>query len=1195
MILFQGDNQPRDDAAQQRLERGVILGAVHHLRGLTSSGFNPSDQSLIEQLQHLFSEHRKGETPPQDADTLVRWFLETTSSNAGAEELVQTIESNGRIQTAQAILSLGAPKSSELSSVSDLRGDTPFPVTGVFSPSPSAASNSSLGATGDFSIASSPAAKTDTGDFSVHDQILATTDFDLAALDPRKANTQEFSYPQNGTGVTKGTRSATRVDRGLPALEDAIELESIIGRGGMGAVAIGRNLSTGGSGRVAVKFSLSNSPEHQARFATEIENSARLNMQGMLRAESSYITTEPHTLSDGKTTFTIPKGSRCFTTQYVDGITFKDAVALLHQAHKEKSIPEALAGITADTTRQDKILKYFNLEREAPLNARLLETIERTVLDTFSQAARLVDLMNQNNIVHRDLKPENILIEVATGRPYLIDFGLSRDLNRAEIATASEAKSQSSTRSIRTHGSLSPSVDTGLTRDGQVMGTFAYMAPEQASGNAQNVSTKIDTFALGAILFEIYSGHHRIDCSSQRKPIELVRSIVANEEQPLHHVSGSEPRFKIIESLIKKATAFEPSARFSSAADFAREVDNYLDGNRVATFLESDASNWSKTRYRIWEWARNHPQLATAMKAVAAVSTGVAALVGAYGYGSSDAREKVAKDLGQVSRLLDSPRESDWTDAATSFERANGQLRTFGFDPSNWKIISENERALEQIEKTERIQRELLVPFYEAIASTTFDSATYAGNDPTVPPLRALLDKYCPGHDTPGVAEHFNAWLESQGLSAFQERQVRETVGQACWNYALKLPWHPTMGFRNPEDAGRMLVYLRNGREIMGEEILTAPETVAESLLEIRAQEAMGNEERVTEIWKFLEKEETESKTAFDAYVAGKFYQTLPNMDEAAAEFLKGIEYSEVRQRAFLAQGREAEAELEARRIFGLSVGRALSLRGAGNFDLALAESMRSKLVAKSFIDKELSKRCLGIALGVDATIMWKSNKIDIDRTPSLPEAVSPEMISDINSLFTAAIELNPDHVPNWTNAITYFYVSNQYKLSLELLDRASIKYPERAFYVSLRAVVEAHIGEIPDAAIRGWREMLTSKGISVNDIDFSSVNDLTDYLSVNSNVFDLIDTEELQYLARAVAVEGGHRDEENGDRSAYQNLTTFLLDKALDKVIAAEGAGKNVISLENFEYNFLPHAELQRLEQKLKLVPNGAGFFRFD
>jgi eukaryotic-like serine/threonine-protein kinase len=164
--------------------------------------------------------------------------------------------------------------------------------------------------------------------------------------------------------------------------------------------------------------------------------------------------------------------------------------------------------------------------------------------------ADAVDHAHRQGVLHRDIKPANVLID-DLGRPRLIDFGLAR---RSDL-------------------------DSSLTHDGAVIGTPAYMSPEQALGFSSQVDERSDVFSLGVIFFEVLSGERPYSAASRSGP-----SHEAAEPPSSPGICAPPPSVRTIQPAVPaaldricmRAIAQDPRDRYASARALADDLDQWL-------------------------------------------------------------------------------------------------------------------------------------------------------------------------------------------------------------------------------------------------------------------------------------------------------------------------------------------------------------------------------------------------------------------------------------------------------------------------------------------------------------------------------------------------------------------------------------------------------------------------------------------
>jgi eukaryotic-like serine/threonine-protein kinase len=234
---------------------------------------------------------------------------------------------------------------------------------------------------------------------------------------------------------------------------------------------------------------------------------------------------------------------------------------------------------------------------------RLLDKIKGSLADrlalvpTVLAVADAIGYAHSERIVHRDLKPQNVLVG-AFGETVVIDWGLAKDLaiEDTDALDAGPYRNASADHTV----------------DGAVMGTPAYMPPEQAEG--QEVDERADVYALGAMLYHVISGRapHVGDSVDQ-----MIARIVAGAVDP---VAALEPEVPAdLATIVEKAMARSPAQRYPNAAAFADDLRRFTTGQLVAEHRYTAGE-------RVRRWLRRH----RAVVAVAAIAGAVLIAFGTW-------------------------------------------------------------------------------------------------------------------------------------------------------------------------------------------------------------------------------------------------------------------------------------------------------------------------------------------------------------------------------------------------------------------------------------------------------------------------------------------------------------------------------------------------------------------------------------
>ena len=312
-----------------------------------------------------------------------------------------------------------------------------------------------------------------------------------------------------------------------------------IAEGGMGVVFDARQISL--NRRVALKLIRSGARASEGelrRFRVEAEAAARLDHPGIVPI---YEVGEHD-------------GQAFLAMKLIDGESLAEKLEARGRSAEAAKTPKAGGGTGASPSPS----RVLDLGRDA---ARLI-----------AQVARAVAHAHERGVFHRDIKPGNILIDAA-GAPHLTDFGIAKLVQNDAHQTISQA----------------------------MLGTPAYMSPEQAAGQREAISAASDIYSLGAVLHTLLTG---------RPPIRPATDHSGEFAMPprLPRSKAPDPREDDLEAICLRCLQFDPQRRYPSALALAEDLERWLTGEAIH-------AKPPPVHFRIRRSIRRHPWI-TASAAV---------------------------------------------------------------------------------------------------------------------------------------------------------------------------------------------------------------------------------------------------------------------------------------------------------------------------------------------------------------------------------------------------------------------------------------------------------------------------------------------------------------------------------------------------------------------------------------------------
>lgn len=362
-------------------------------------------------------------------------------------------------------------------------------------------------------------------------------------------------------------------------------------------------------------------------------------------------------------------------------------IAPIHSAGATPSghpyiVMRLVPGITLQQKAADMLAPFRNQDgklRDGSSLNELYRSLEfREILGFFIFVCKVIDFAHQKSIIHRDIKPSNIIVG-KFGEAAVIDWGLGKLLEGNQDQERDDCRTGSETVGVKQQDEQSTSV-------GEVLGTPAYMSPEQAQGQHDKVDRVSDVFSLGATLFYLLTGgspdYQENKAGETNSKASRCLEFPAATPNPLI-------------AICRKAMAESPNQRYQNASALANDLECWLAYKPVSVYQDPIS-------VKAQRWIRYNPRLSAALGTIA-IFTFIGLIAGSFvqRYNNKQlavSKKETADAFAVMTKLFEGLNPSEYLKSSSEAQNiALMSMRDAGYDFSNISYNEITERVLDQL------------------------------------------------------------------------------------------------------------------------------------------------------------------------------------------------------------------------------------------------------------------------------------------------------------------------------------------------------------------------------------------------------------------------------------------------------------------------------------------------------------------